>query len=287
VSITLQELRMALVQTRMTRRKSSRRHCWWLFAALALVMAGCDFPGRPKDNEHVVRAEQDRTFDVLYARNCSGCHGPDGRLGPAPPLNDPLFVTIVPDQVLDSVIRGGRPGTLMPAFAEKQGGALTVAELQTLVSGIKSHWRPAHPPVGGVPVYALPAKPKESPSVATVKRGAAVYARACAGCHGDKGQGESAGAIANPAFLALLSDQALRRLIITGRPDLGMPNYAQTEGRDDDFKPLASAEIDDLVAFVRSIGKQTTVATRRVRSIPSGVLTATVHQASHADEHSR
>ena len=28
-----------------------------------------------------------------------------------------------------------------------------------------------------------------------------------------------------PDFLALVSDQALRRIIITGRPDLGMPNY--------------------------------------------------------------
>ena len=33
------------------------------------------------------------------------------------------------------------------------------------------------------------------------------------------------GAINDPAFLALISDQALRRYAITGRPDLGMPAY--------------------------------------------------------------
>ena len=53
-----------------------------------------------------------------------------------------------------------------------------------------------------------------------------------------------------PAFLALISDQASRRIIITGRPDLGMPNYAETDGRPEDFQPLTSAEIDDLVALL-------------------------------------
>jgi mono/diheme cytochrome c family protein len=57
------------------------------------------------------------SFDWLYARHCSGCHGADGKLGPAPPLNDPLFLKIVPERVLLDVIRAGRPGTPMPSFA--------------------------------------------------------------------------------------------------------------------------------------------------------------------------
>ena len=53
----------------------------------------------------------------------------------------------------------------------------------------------------------------------------------CAGCHGEQGRGgEKVGAINSPALLALLSDQILRRYIITGRPDpdrpdLSMPGY--------------------------------------------------------------
>ena len=82
-----------------------------------------------------------------------------------------------------------------------------------------------------------------------------MFARACAGCHGPNGAGgERDGVVASainvPAFLALISDQALRRIIITGRPDLGMPNYAEHDGRPDDFQPLTSAEIDDLVALL-------------------------------------
>ena len=87
------------------------------------------------------------------------------------------------------------------------------------------------------------------------ERGEEVFARACAGCHGPNGsgvphKGEIHDAINDAAFLALISDQALRRIIITGRPDLGMPTYAEGDGRPKDFQPLTAAEIDDLVALL-------------------------------------
>jgi cytochrome c oxidase cbb3-type subunit III len=47
-----------------------------------------------------------------------------------------------------------------------------------------------------------------------------------------------------------MSDHALRRLAITGRPDLGMPAYDGKDGRAPDFQPLTSAEIDDVVALL-------------------------------------
>ena len=77
------------------------------------------------------------------------------------------------------------------------------------------------------------------------EEGLKVFARACASCHGDRGQGgtnggKSVGAINDPDFLALISDQALRRYVITGRPDLGMPDYADPKGRPEGFQPLTS-----------------------------------------------
>jgi cytochrome c oxidase cbb3-type subunit 3/ubiquinol-cytochrome c reductase cytochrome c subunit len=60
------------------------------------------------------------------------------------------------------------------------------------------------------------------------------------------GQPTDGGAINNPAFLALISDQALRRTIITGRPDLGMPAYDRKGGQ-----ALTPADVDDLVALLR------------------------------------
>ena len=60
------------------------------------------------------------------------------------------------------------------------------------------------------------------------------------------------GPINVPEFLTLFSDQALRRLVITGRPDLGMPDCTDRQGRPDEFKPLTSREVTDLVALLAS-----------------------------------
>jgi hypothetical protein len=48
-----------------------------------------------------------------------------------------------------------------------------------------------------------------------------------------------------------MSNQALRRLVITGRPDLGMPNYAEPR-MESKFAPLTETEVTDLVALLAS-----------------------------------
>ena len=58
--------------------------------------------------------------------------------------------------------------------------------------------------------------------------------------------------INNPAMLTLISNQALRRIVITGRDDLGMPNFSDDVGRSLDFQPLSSDEIADVVALMAS-----------------------------------
>ena len=62
-----------------------------LIAILLALTAGCDFPGRPRPADRPVPADQVLDFAALYRENCAGCHGADGKHGPAPPLNDPLF----------------------------------------------------------------------------------------------------------------------------------------------------------------------------------------------------
>ncbi len=224
--------------------------------------------------------EQVTHFDILYARRCSGCHGAKGKLGPAPPLNDPLFLAIVPDAELLRVISEGRAvsparKTPMPAFRlgkaarltteqinvwtelkkethseAKQQSPLTEIQVKILAEGIKQRWGATTPSAGTIPTYL----PTKKGGGGNKEEGARVFARACANCHGSQGQGGkngelSGGAINNQAFLALISDQALRRYAITGRPDLGMPAFDGKEGRSADFSPLTSAEIDDLVAL--------------------------------------
>lgn len=216
---------------------------------LALLACGCTPPGKPTP-AGPARPADVTDFRTLYAANCAGCHGADGTLGPGPPLNDPLFLRIVPGATLLEVVTSGRPGTPMPAFDHTKGGPLTTQQVRIIADGLKPTWgKPA--PSGDPPGYAL------APG-GDAGRGAAVFARACAGCHGDRGQGGGSvdgrpvGAVNDPAFLALCSDQVLRRYVITGRPDLGMPDYAGTAGRPPDFRPLDARDVADLTALLAS-----------------------------------
>jgi cytochrome c oxidase cbb3-type subunit 3/ubiquinol-cytochrome c reductase cytochrome c subunit len=79
------------------------------------------------------------------------------------------------------------------------------------------------------------------------ERGKAVFATACAGCHGGDGRGgPKAGAVADPSYLALVSDQHLRTTVLAGRADLGMPDWrGYIQGR-----ALAPGEISDVVAWL-------------------------------------
>jgi mono/diheme cytochrome c family protein len=139
----------------------------------------------------------------------------------------------------------------MPAFLRDKGGPLTAAQVKSLAEGIKERWGPTGPEAQSLPPYLAPT----GPNGANKDGGAQVFARACAGCHGSQGQGgkdgeREVGAINNQSFLALISDRALRRYVITGRPDLGMPAFDGHTGRPADFRPLSAAEIDDLVALL-------------------------------------
>ena len=220
-----------------------------LFAFAITGAAGCNPPGKPTPPDTTGRPEAITDFDVLFAANCAACHGTDGTLGPAPPLNDPLFLRIVPDAELIRVITEGRAGTPMAAFDRKNGGPLTTAQVKVLAEGLKAKWgKPGSET--DVPGYLL------APG-GNVEDGQMMFAMACASCHGDKGQGGKAGelrvgAINEPAYLALSSNQVLRRYIITGRPDLGMPSYAEKTNRPHNFKTLTAQDVADLTSFLDS-----------------------------------
>lgn len=215
---------------------------------LMVTLAGCEdrMPGKPREPRKKSEVEQ---LDDLYAQNCAACHGAAGNLGAAPPLNDRLFLAIVSKADIVKVLREGRPGTVMPSFLKEKGGSLTADEIDKLAGRLLTRW-PKAKSVEGVPSYK-PVMKNERDLIAGQK----VFDRACKGCHGDEGvggkfDGKAVGAINDHAFLSLTSDQALRRLIITGRPDLGMPTYAQAAGRAKDFAPLTEKDVSDLVSLL-------------------------------------
>ncbi len=219
--------------------------------ALLLVACGC---GKPTPREEMRRLSQVHNSAALYSQNCSGCHGADGKLGPAPPLNDPIFLAIVPPVELRKVISEGRHGTMMPAFAREQGGTLTPLQVEILIDGMQ-RWFKTVPDAQSLPTY-LPlatSPPGGTDAAATeIAAGGELFAKHCASCHGDQGQGGMGGALHVPAFLALVSDQALRRIIITGRPDLGMPDYRARAKADGKVELLTTTQINQIVALLAS-----------------------------------
>ena len=222
---------------------------------LTALTTGCVPPGKPDPARRPQMPDQVLNFDRLFATNCAGCHGANGELGPAPPLNNALFAAIVPEEELLSVIRNGRLGTPMPPFAQERGGSLTDKQINVLAEGIKTQWKSDQPIAASPPEYAIAHSLDLLGSHESLKRGEAIFARACANCHGDHGKGigsdgTAKNAINVPAFLALISDQAVRRTIICGRRDLGMPDFTEDKGRSSDFQPLTSDDIENLVELI-------------------------------------
>jgi cytochrome c oxidase cbb3-type subunit III len=223
---------------------------------IAIVIFGlipaCDWmPGRPRPEERWKRPEEVKDFNRLYSENCSGCHGANGRQGPAQPLNDPLYLAVATDDVLRRTIAQGVPGGLMPAFTESAGGSLADAQIEVLVAGMRSRWaRPHEFDNVELPPYSLQDAIAKGSGPGDPQRGAAVFKTYCAQCHGEGGSGgEKAGPIVDPNFLALVSDQSLRTTVITGRPDLNKPDWrSNLAGR-----AMTPQEISDVVAWLSSL----------------------------------
>jgi cytochrome c oxidase cbb3-type subunit 3 len=228
-----------------TSARDSRGWVAWLSATLVLIFLGCDFlpspPGKPARAERFVLPTEVTGFEPLYATHCSGCHGADGVLGPARSLHDPLYLAIVPTDVLEQRIRTGVPGTPMPAFGRTEGGPLTDAQLRALVEGMERSWGGDVP--GHLPSYAgtVPGDPQ---------RGRVAFVTFCARCHGTdgRGAGDRGGSVVDSAYLGLVSDQGLRTSVIVGRKDLGTPDWrSYVAGR-----AMTEREIADVVAWLVS-----------------------------------
>ena len=81
-------------------------------------------------------------------------------------------------------------------------------------------------------------------------RGAQLFAQNCAVCHGDRAQGRI-GATLRKDFPGIRVDALLKETISNGVQGSVMPAWSQAKGG-----PLTDAQIDDLVAFIRSLGHE-------------------------------
>ncbi len=181
----------------------------------------------------------------LYAENCAACHGETGKGGIGLPLNAKKLHTQLSDKYLTSTIKYGRPGRVMPGFADK----LQEEQIKQIVSYLRS-WTGE-----SAPVYT------EDKITGDYANGKDIYKLECAKCHGENLQGYAKGtgvtksrvrelsvaapALSSPGFLNSVPDMMLKKIIAEGRVESDMPAF---------FEKLDTKKQNDVVVYIRKRG---------------------------------
>ncbi|MEK7406690.1 MAG: c-type cytochrome [Acidobacteriota bacterium] len=181
---------------------------------------------------------------TIFGAFCAGCHGlrGQGRRAPGmpgfPSNTNPDFLELASDEFITETVRRGRPGRRMPGWGEKEGG-LRPDEIREVVAHLRR--------LGGVA-----SKPETTPRrwvSADAAAGQRLFAAACAGCHGPRGQGGEGPALNNKVLLASATDTYLVETIGRGRRGTPMEGFLKPSI----VRPaLARSEIESVVAYVRS-----------------------------------
>lgn len=198
----------------------------------------------------------------LYAQNCAACHGERGNGGIGTPLSLDSFQSTVDDRYLRRTIRHGRPGRVMPAFTQ-----LKDAEVDAIVKHLRS-WHP-----GKTPRFDTKPVRGDAP------HGATLFKQHCAACHGQHGEGgRGTGvtlsrprdypiippALNNPGFLAAATDAMIKHTLIVGRAGTPMVAFGK--------QGLQDQDINDIVAFVRSLDKQPRPSSAKVLKTDAAII---------------
>lgn len=221
-------------------------------ALLAMCVAGCS-TGKPGYRTETMRPDQQHNFTVLYRMNCSACHGANGMNGAALPLDNPVYLAWAGQDRILQIMSYGVPHHLMPAFSQGGGGMLTSEQVHDIVHGLMTRWtNPGILNGSNIPAYS-PSQPGNA------ALGKTAFQAKCARCHGSDGRGIPSyaktadstpvrGSIIDPTYLALISDQGLRDLIVAGMPGEGMPDWrGDVQG-----KPLSDQDVTNIVAWLVS-----------------------------------
>jgi len=182
---------------------------------------------------------------TLYLRYCGACHGEHGAGGIGVPLSLASFQATIDDDYLRRSIRYGRPGRVMPAFTH-----FTDPEVDAIVKHVRNWNRGIALSYPRAPVHGDP------------RQGRQLYAKHCAGCHGENGGGGKgtgitlprprstsivAPALNNPGFLASATDTMIKATLMKGREGTPMRSHIG--------QGLKEKDLNDIVSFVRSYAR--------------------------------
>lgn len=212
------------------------------FLALAAAGNAAEIPKLPPEQAAAAAAE--------YQQYCALCHGDDrqGHVNDhAPSLKSKsLLETGLMARYMATAY--GRPGTAMAGFSDEIGGPLPDANIRRLTVWLQEQ--------SGIAPTRLP----PGTVAGNVEVGAALYARECAECHGERGEGVTGTALGNAAMLSMTPDAFLRHAIRNGRQGTEMQAYSGL---------LDDAQIDALTAFIRSRASGWELRKPILRSPPS------------------
>lgn len=202
----------------------------------------------------------DETKDVsdaiggtLFKANCVMCHGPDGSGDLGPSLNTQAFLTAVSNEYLADTLINGRPGTGMPAWRHLSNDD---------VASIVRHIRTWQAEADKSAEWHARAVPRGDPD-----GGRMLFASTCAGCHGVDAEGAIGPQLSNPHFLRNASDVMLREWISAGKSGTEMLGFRKGgQG----IAELSDRQIEDLVAFLRSLEQRREGEISRVARSPHG-----------------
>jgi cytochrome c oxidase cbb3-type subunit 3/ubiquinol-cytochrome c reductase cytochrome c subunit len=155
----------------------------------------------------------------------------------APSLINPTFLESATDVYIKQSIALGRPGTSMPAYTKTRGGPLDDKQIDGIVGYIRSQ---------GVKSVAL-----AQVNLGNAAAGEAIYKEYCKTCHGDATVRGEAVHLANATFQRLATDPYIRYAIEKGRPGTKMLAFGGV---------LKPQQLDDVTAYVRSLGSGQTVS---------------------------
>lgn len=220
-----------------------------LGVAVALCATGChDASGRPRAHTpEVTRPDQVTDLNTLYSQNCSACHGHDGHDGAAIALNNPIYLAVAGADNVRRITAQGVRNTTMPAFAESQGGSLTDQQVNALVQNMLQKWgRPNALAGQSAPPYAASGQ-------GNAAAGQQAFGTYCASCHGADANGTKlndgsfTGSLIDSSYLALITDQGLRSIILAG-----VINGKPHDWRSYTSHPMTDADITNIVAWLAS-----------------------------------
>src|SRR2546428_13646274 len=85
-----------------------------------LASAGCsNSPGRPGKESEVIPPNEVTAFKLLYAQNCAGCHGADGKGGATIALANPVFLAIADQPAIWPYVGAGAGPDSKPPFVQR------------------------------------------------------------------------------------------------------------------------------------------------------------------------